>query len=312
MSTVLLAISPFLAGAIAGVSATLVIQPIDFVKTQLQLAEGSARSSALSVVRRVLATEGPSALYRGLGAAVTRQVVYGSARLGLFRLFSDHLKEAHGGAALPLALKVAAGLASGALGSIIGNPADLALVRMQADSALPLGERRGYRGMRDAVTRIVREEGVAALWRGSMPTVLRAMTLNAAMMATADQTKEALAPHLGGLRSTANLVVSSAVAGVAAACVSLPADLVKTRIMKQRRGVDGAMPYKGFFDCARQVVAAEGLAGFYRGLPTYILRIGPHGFIALIVLDAVSERLAALADRLQVSERESARAAAPR
>lgn len=212
------AVQPFLAGAIAGVTATTAIQPIDLVKTRLQLSgEGTLGKppSPFAVARQILATSGPGGFYVGYSAAVTRQLVYGSARLGLFRIFSDRLRAQRGGEKpLPMTLKIAAGLASGAIGSVIGNPADLALVRMQADSTLPLEQRRGYRGVLDAVARITREEGVLALWRGSTPTVARAMALNASMMATADQTKELLAPYLGGQQSMTNLSVSSAIAGL--------------------------------------------------------------------------------------------------
>ena len=34
---------------------------------------------------------------------------------------------------------------AGALGSLVGNPADLALLRMQADGILPLVQRRHYK-----------------------------------------------------------------------------------------------------------------------------------------------------------------------
>ena len=224
------------------------------MKTRIQLAgEGSAGKAAspLAVAREALRTEGPAAFYAGYSAAATRQIVYGSARLGLFRVFSDELRAARGSdAPLPLWLKAAAGLASGAVSSFVGNPFDLALVRMQADATLPPGERRGYTGVVDACRRVVRDEGVLALWRGSMPTVARAMALNAAMLATADQVKEALAPHLGGLASLPNLVASSLVAGVAASVASLPFDMVKTRLQKQRarrrqpavRGLRGLLP----------------------------------------------------------------------
>ena len=60
----------------------------------------------------------------------------------------------------------------------MGNPADLALVRMQNDTALPAEERRNYKNVVDAFRRIVKEEGVLALWRGCVPTIIRAMALN--------------------------------------------------------------------------------------------------------------------------------------
>jgi solute carrier family 25 oxoglutarate transporter 11 len=83
-----------------------------------------------------------------------------------------------------------AGLAAGAIASFIGNPTELALIRMQADATLPLEQRRHYKGVIDATLRVIKEEGVAELWRGSTPTVARAMALNMSMLATADQMKE--------------------------------------------------------------------------------------------------------------------------
>lgn len=44
---------------------------------------------------------------------------------------------------------------AGFVGSIVGNPADLALIRMQADSRLPPAERRNYGNVVNAFRRIV-------------------------------------------------------------------------------------------------------------------------------------------------------------
>jgi len=45
-------------------------------------------------------------------------------------------------------------------------------------------ERRNYKGVGDAFSRIVKEEGVAALWKGCTPTVARAMAINLVMLGT--------------------------------------------------------------------------------------------------------------------------------
>ena len=52
---------------------------------------------------------------------------------------------------VPLAAKAACGLTAGALGAIVGNPADLSLIRMQADGTLPPEQRRGYKNVFDAL-----------------------------------------------------------------------------------------------------------------------------------------------------------------
>ena len=46
------------------------------------------------------------------------------------------------------------GALSGFIGALIGNPPDLALVRMQADNQLPVNERRNYKNVLDAFARI--------------------------------------------------------------------------------------------------------------------------------------------------------------
>lgn len=285
----LLPVQPFVAGGIAGCIATTVIQPVDYVKTQMQLqGEGertATRVSPINVARATYNEFGFTRFYTGITAAWTRQIVYGSARLGLFRVFSDELKVMHHGAPLPVWEKIGAGLAAGALAALIGNPADLALVRMQADTTLPPAQRRNYKGIVDAVVRIIRQEGVLALWRGSTPTAARAMALNASMLATSDQLKELFGPMMGGQQSAMTMVTSSILSGIAAAFASLPFDMVKTRLQKMKAGPDGKMPYKGFFDCVRKIAVNEGPLAFYKGIDTYMFRIAPHAILVLLVLD---------------------------
>ena len=45
---------------------------------------------------------------------------------------------------------------AGFFGALVGNPADLVLVRIQADLKMPLEERRNYKGFIDALKTILR------------------------------------------------------------------------------------------------------------------------------------------------------------
>lgn len=88
-------------------------------------------------------------------------------------------------------------MTAGFFGSIIGNPADLALVRMQNDTALPAEQKRNYKNVFDAFKRIVADEGFFALWRGCTPTVVRAVVLNVGMLGPYDEIKERLNSYYG-------------------------------------------------------------------------------------------------------------------
>ena len=89
--------------------------------------------------------------------------------------------------------KAYSSLLAGGIGSIFGTPADLVLIRMQSDATLPADQRRNYKNVFDAFTRIVREEGLLSCWKGCTPTVVRAMSLNLGMLATYEEAKERLA-----------------------------------------------------------------------------------------------------------------------
>jgi len=87
--------------------------------------------SPFSVAKDIMAKEGTIGFYRGLDAALMRQIFYTTARFGIFMNLSDYIKrEKNNGENLSFAQKGLCSLTAGGLGSIIGNPADLILVRL--------------------------------------------------------------------------------------------------------------------------------------------------------------------------------------
>jgi solute carrier family 25 oxoglutarate transporter 11 len=82
---------------------------------------------------------------------------------------------------------------AGGCGALVGSPADLVMVRMQADGRyatcqisralqlpnlaiifrLPLEQRRNYSNVFSGLMRITKEENLLALWRGSGPNIFR-------------------------------------------------------------------------------------------------------------------------------------------
>ena len=272
---------PFVNGGMSGMVATAVIQPVDMVKVRLQLAGAGLKTgpkpSALSVTRDMVRSGRARDLDTGLAAGLLRQAVYTTARLGFFDTLMGRLQVRARVQEKKIGFgeRATAGLAAGGLAAMIGNPADLALVRMQSDGLKPLAERHNYRSVVDALGSIARNEGVGALWAGAAPTVVRAMALNFGQLAFFSEAKEQLKQHTAWT-SNAQTLSASAIAGFFASFFSLPFDFVKTRLQKQQRGPDGRLPYKGMADCFAKVARDEGLMRFYRGFGTYYVRIAPH------------------------------------
>lgn len=281
---------PFLLGGLAGMGATTIIQPIDMIKVRIQLlGEGGkavGSKNPFSLGARVISEEGFLSLYSGLSAALLRQATYTTARMGIFRSVSDYL-QGDSKAPLPLYKKTIAGLTAGGLGSVFGTPADVALIRMQADRTLPVEQRRNYKGVVDALIRMTREEGLSGLFRGNSPVVLRAMALNVGMLTVYDESRERLKPVFGSQASAD--VAAKVLSGFCASFFSLPFDFVKTRVQKQKRLPDGTLPYRSFVHCVTRVASEEGVGAFYRGFWTYYVRIAPHAMITLAILDELKK-----------------------
>jgi solute carrier family 25 oxoglutarate transporter 11 len=225
---------------------------------------------------------GIKGFYQGYDSAIMRQAVYTTARFGLFLNISDHLKQKNNGANLSFGQKGIASLTAGGVASFIGNPCDLILIRMQADSTLPAEQRRNYKSFFDAAKRIPSEEGITSLWKGGVPTVTRAMALNFGMFSTYEEAKERFGKMMSN--KTASWGLATILAGALAATYSLPFDNAKTKMQKMKADPKtGLMPYKNIFDCMGKTVGEVGVTGLWVGLPTYITRIAPHVMISLTV-----------------------------
>ncbi|XP_068647564.1 mitochondrial dicarboxylate/tricarboxylate transporter DTC-like [Aristolochia californica] len=278
------AVKPFANGGASGMLATCVIQPVDMIKVRIQLGQGSG----LHVVKSMLREEGVGAFYKGLSAGLLRQATYTTARLGTFRVITNKAIEANEGKPLPLYQKALCGLTAGAIGACIGSPADLALIRMQADATLPVAQRRNYTNAFHALYRIIADEGVLALWKGAGPTVVRAMALNMGMLASYDQSVEFFKGNLG-FSETSTVIGASAVSGFFASACSLPFDYVKTQIQKMQPDANGKYPYTGSIDCTMKTLRAGGPFKFYTGFPVYCVRIAPHVMMTWIFLSQIQK-----------------------
>jgi len=177
-------------------------------------------------------------------------------------------------------------LTAGGIGALIGTPAEVALIRMQYDTTLPVAERRGYKNVVDALVQIAKAEGATGFFAGATPTVVRGLSINMGMLMTYDVFKKWNAGWLGE-GSTSNRFVSGALSGWTAATVSLPFDFIKTRLQKQKPDANGKMPYSGVMDCFSKVAKAEGPTALYNGYMTYVVRITPHIMLTWVFMDTM-------------------------
>jgi len=275
----------FVVGGLSSMIASSITHPIDLVKVHMQLqgellSKTQNHKNSLKTGYLVFKEGGTLALYRGLSASLARQGTYSTTRFGIYEFIKQ--KTNAEGNKPSLVLNIAGAAFAGAVGSALGSPCDLILVRMQADGVKPLEQRRNYRNIFHGLYSVYKyENGVFGLWKGSGPVIMRAILVTASQLATYDSAKDYF-QSTGYLNN--NILTSflaSLVAGFIAAASTSPVDVIKTRIMNDKKRII----YKNSFDCFIKILKTEGLIGFYKGfIPNYI-RLGPHTTITLVVLE---------------------------
>lgn len=68
-------------------------------------------------------------------------------------------------------------------------------------------------------------------------------------------------------------------AGVVATTITMPLDVLKTRLMNAKPG-----EYKSIFDCLKHVLMV-GPAGLFKGFIPAFVRLGPHTILTFVFLE---------------------------
>ncbi|XP_030479963.1 uncharacterized protein LOC115697191 isoform X1 [Cannabis sativa] len=283
------AVSPSNAGYHFGTSglsvavATGITHPLDVLKVRLQMQLVGQKGPLAGMGQLfvgVLKTEGPKSLYLGLTPALTRSVLYGGLRLGLYEPSKYACNWAFG--SNNIFLKIASGGFAGAFATAVTNPIEVLKVRLQMNPNMR------NRGPIEELRRIVSQEGIIALWKGVGPAMARAAALTASQLATYDETKRILI-SLASFEEGFHLhLISSVVAGTVSTFITAPMDMVKTRLMLQRES-KRVGNYKNGFHCAYQVIRTEGPKALYKGGFAIFARLGPQTTITFILCEKLRQ-----------------------
>ncbi|XP_061075346.1 solute carrier family 25 member 34 isoform X1 [Conger conger] len=305
----------FALGALACCGACVFTNPLEVVKTRLQLqGELRARGSYQRHYRGVLQalwvvgrTDGLRGLQKGLSAGLLYQAVMNGVRLGFYSYAeAASFTSAPGGSLL-------AGATAGALGAFIASPAYLFVLRdlhssygwrvifsspvkthLQAQTVetIAVGHQHNHQGVSSAFATIYQREGLLGLWRGVNGAVPRVMVGSACQLATFSSAKEWVSQTRWFSPDSWLIALTAAmISGVAVTITMTPLDVISTRLYNQpvdelHRG----RLYGGFLDCLLKVYQTEGLLGLYKGMGPVFFRLAPHTVLSMLFWDLLRQR----------------------
>ncbi|RHZ57998.1 uncharacterized protein CDV56_105653 [Aspergillus thermomutatus] len=239
--------------------------------------DGAGRQGTIRTAKRIIVDEGIPGLYRGLSAGFTRQLTYGSVRIGLYESIKDHAQTNNIPLSAPLLALMAA--ASGFVGAMFGTPSDIANIRMQNDRSLPPALRRNYCHVFDAWMQMKRTEGWDAFVQGLWPNCFRCALMTCSQLASYDVFKGALMDMTGSNGDHPVLHVSaSLLASLVATTLCSPMDVIKTQLM-------GSSRQGSSLKVIRELTRMEGPRWLFRGWTPSFVRLGPQTMATLVLLE---------------------------
>jgi len=236
--------------------------PFDLIKVRLQIKDThSSGHSVLAVAREIYNASGIGGFFVGLGAALLRQFVYKGVSFATYDLASAQIPS-----------RIVAAIVAGVVGALCGCPAEVALVRAQAQSDLSLSS-----GVFKSLARIVFNEGPQSLFVGLLPNCVRAAVVTLGQLATYDFLREEFAEEFGP--SFALDVFAAVCAGFTSAVFSNPIDVIKTRL--QAQGLKSPR-YRGPAHCLLCILKDEGATTLFSGVGATSIRMVPYVSIMMV------------------------------
>ncbi|VDD96119.1 unnamed protein product [Enterobius vermicularis] len=237
-------------GSLSSLCSTLILQPLDRLKTLSQQDTGR-RVSAFTNARLVVQRHGVIDLWRGSVPTILRVVPGVALYFGFLELGQKYIAQSEH----PLTENFLLGFVSRSFVAVTLMPATVIKTRFESNI---------YRdeSIYGAVKRIMKSDGFQGLFKGVIPTVLRDAPFSGIYLAFYRQNKKLWEKHFGQVKALTRFFCGI-MAGVFACAVTQPFDVTKTQMQL----------YPNRFSSSLQVVRSihktGGWLAFFKG---FILR----------------------------------------
>ncbi|KAF2461360.1 calcium-binding mitochondrial carrier protein-like protein Aralar1 [Lineolata rhizophorae] len=274
---VLESIHHFALGSLAGAFGAFMVYPIDLVKTRMQN-QRSQRvgqmmyKNSIDCARRVITNEGVRGLYSGVLPQLVGVAPEKAIKLTVNDLIRGKFTDKKTGN-IWWGWEVLAGGAAGGCQVMFTNPLEIVKIRLQVQGEV--SKTVGEQAPKRSAMWIVRNLGLVGLYKGASACLLRDIPFSAIYFPAYAHLKrdyfgESPTKHLGILQ----LLTAGAIAGMPAAYLTTPCDVIKTRLQVEAR--KGEQSYTTLRHCAKTVWQQEGFRAFFKGGPARVMRSSPQ------------------------------------
>lgn len=286
------------AGAIGSAVSMVVFYPLDTARTRLQVDDKRQAKHSPIVIAEIIKEEGFRSLYRGLFPVVITLCcsnfvyfyTYSSLKaIVLGDLKSDPVKD--------LVFATIAGIINVLVTTplwVVNTRLKLQGVKFETDKYRD-AKKTQYRGIIDAILKIARFEGIAALWNGTKPSIVLAS--NPAIHFMVYETLKRYFQRTLNIEELSGFLyfILGAVAKTVATIVTYPLQIIQSRSRAACSRNEGG---ESMSRSLAELVRAQGLKGLYKGMESKLLQT----VLMAAFMFMVYEKIAAAVFRLLGAE----------
>ncbi|KAK7125048.1 hypothetical protein R3I94_019188 [Phoxinus phoxinus] len=276
----------FTLGSVAGAVGATAVYPIDLVKTRMQNQRSSGSfvdelmyKNSIDCFKKVVRYEGFFGLYRGLVPQLLGVAPEKAIKLTVNDFVRGKTMQKDGSVPLPSAI-LAGGCAGGSQ-VIFTNPLEIVKIRLQVAGEITTGPRV-------SALSVIRDLGFFGLYKGAKACFLRDIPFSAIYFPCYAHIKAALSDGDGRV-GPGRLLLAGALAGMPAASLVTPADVIKTRLQVAARA--GQTTYNGLIDCFWKILQEEGPRAFWKGAGARVFRSSPQFGVTLVTYELLQRWL---------------------
>ncbi|KAM7071256.1 electrogenic aspartate/glutamate antiporter SLC25A13, mitochondrial [Acridotheres tristis] len=270
----------FALGSVAGAVGATAVYPIDLVKTRMQNQRSTGSfvgelmyKNSFDCFKKVLRYEGFFGLYRGLLPQLLGVAPEKAIKLTVNDFVRDKFRTKDG--SVPLAAEILAGGCAGGSQVIFTNPLEIVKIRLQVAGEITTGPRV-------SALSVLRDLGFFGLYKGAKACFLRDIPFSAIYFPCYAHLKASFTNEDGRV-SPGNLLLAGSIAGMPAASLVTPADVIKTRLQVAARA--GQTTYSGVVDCFVKILREEGPKALWKGAGARVFRSSPQFGVTLVTYE---------------------------
>ncbi|XP_078691172.1 peroxisomal membrane protein PMP34-like isoform X1 [Branchiostoma floridae x Branchiostoma belcheri] len=273
------------AGATGSVTAMSVFFPLDTARLRLQVDDKRKAKYTHEVISEISKEEGVKALYRGWFPVVSSLCCSNFVYFYTYNGLKTIMNHQPSGPLKDLCLAFMAGVVN----VLLTTPMWVVNTRLKLQGAKFTGEEQRenkphhYKGIVDAFRRIVRDEGVSALWSGTLPSLI--LVFNPAIqfmfyegfkrsLTRVTHQHSAVSPQ--ELNAWQFFLVGALAKGIATVS-TYPLQLIQSKLRsgrnkKAEEGRQTSETFRSVVVMIQQLLRKQGLKGLYKGLEAKLLQ----------------------------------------